>query len=129
MDGRGRAFDNIFVERLWRNVKYEDVYLKGYASMSELRIGLGEYLTFYNDERPHQSLAFKTPDAVYQTATGGGAKIVDKYPREPEESPDRVRGSRKAPVCPQNRAYGSVHGSSCNTYPLTHIKPMLEQSI
>jgi putative transposase len=78
MDGRGRAFDNIFVERLWRNVKYEDVYLKGYASMGELRIGLGEYFTFYNGERPHQSLAFKTPDAVYRTATGGGAKIVEK---------------------------------------------------
>jgi len=86
MDGRGRAFDNIFVERLWRNVKHEDVYLKGYASMGELRIGLGKSFTFYNGERPHQSLAFKTPDVVYRTATGGGAEIVDKYPREPEES-------------------------------------------
>jgi len=93
MDGRGRAFDNIFVERLWRNVKHEDVYLKGYASMGELRIGLGEYFTFYNGERPHQSLAFKTPDAVYRTATGGGAKIVDKYPREPEESPVPLRST------------------------------------
>ena len=93
MDGRGRAFDNIFVERLWRNVKYEDVYLKEYASMDELMRGLGEYFTFYNGERPHQSLAFKTPDAVYRTATGGGAKIVDKYPREPEESPVPLRST------------------------------------
>jgi len=64
MDGRGRAFDNIFVERLWRNVKYEDVYLKGYASMVELTIGLTEYFTFYNGERPHQSLGHKTPDVA-----------------------------------------------------------------
>jgi len=80
MDGRGRAFDNIFVERLWRSVKHEDVYLKGYTSMCELEIGLTEYFTFYNGERPHQSLGHKTPDVVYRTAIGGGALIVDKYP-------------------------------------------------
>ena len=79
MDGRGRAFDNIFVERLWRSVKHEDVYLKGYATMGELMVGLTEYFVFYNGERPHQSLANKTPDAVYRSATGGGAMIVDKF--------------------------------------------------
>ena len=57
MDGRGRAFDDIFVERLWRSVKHEDVYLKGYATMGELTLGLAEYFAFYNGERPHQSLA------------------------------------------------------------------------
>jgi putative transposase len=56
MDGRGRVFDNIFVERLWRSVKYEDVYLKGYATMGELMVGLTRYFAFYNGERPHQSL-------------------------------------------------------------------------
>ena len=61
MDGRGRAFDNIFVERLWRSVKHEDVYLKGYATMGELVLGLTEYFVFYNGERPHQSLGQKTP--------------------------------------------------------------------
>ena len=66
MDGRGRALDNIFVERLWRSVKYEDVYLKGYASMSELLLGLTEYFAFYNGERPHQALGNRTPDAVYR---------------------------------------------------------------
>ena len=81
MDGRGRAFDNIFVERLWRNVKHEDVYLKGYATMTELTAGLKEYFDFYNNERPHQSLGYKTPDVVYRTVRGGGAVIVDKYPR------------------------------------------------
>ena len=85
MDGRGRAFDNIFVERLWRNVKYEDVYLKGYGSMGELTAGLTEYFTFYNDERPHQSLGHKTPNFVYQAAEGGGAMIVDKFPHVVEE--------------------------------------------
>ncbi len=81
MDGRGRAFDNIFVERLWRSVKHEDVYLKGYGSIGELRIGLEEYFAFYNTERPHQSLGQRTPEAVYRTAAGGGALIVDKFPR------------------------------------------------
>ncbi len=79
MDGRGRAFDNIFVERLWRNVKYEDVYLKGYATMGELMIGLAEYFAYYNGERPHQALNQKTPADVYRSATGGGALIVDKF--------------------------------------------------
>ena len=79
MDGRGRALDNIFVERLWRNVKYEDVYLKGYSSIPELQIGLLEYFKFYNTERFHQSLGYSTPDKVYATANGGGAIIVDKF--------------------------------------------------
>jgi putative transposase len=61
MDGRGRAFDNIFVERLWRSVKYEDIYLKGYPTMGELVIGLTAYFAFYNEERPHQSLGNQTP--------------------------------------------------------------------
>lgn len=79
MDGRGRVFDNIFVERLWRNVKYEDIYLKGYATVGELLLGLSEYFALYNSERPHQSLQYKTPDAVYASASGGGALIIDKY--------------------------------------------------
>jgi putative transposase len=79
MDGRGRALDNIFVERLWRTVKYEEVYLKQHDSVQRLLLGLTDYFVFYNDERPHQSLGYKTPSVVYQTATGGGAKIVDKY--------------------------------------------------
>lgn len=79
MDGRGRVFDNIFVERLWRNVKHEDVYLKGYATMGELMVGLTEYFAFYNGERPHQSLGDQTPQGVYRTGIGGGAMIVDKF--------------------------------------------------
>lgn len=79
MDGRGRALDNIFVERLWRSVKYEDVYLRKYEGVQDLLVGLRSYFGFYNAERRHQSLDYKTPDVVYQTATGGGAKIVDKF--------------------------------------------------
>ena len=79
MDGRGRALDNIFVERLWRNVKHEDVYLNGYATMGDLTVGLTRYFAFYNEERPHQSLNYQTPDVVYASGEGGGAMIVDKY--------------------------------------------------
>lgn len=93
MDGRGRAFDNIFVERLWRSVKHEDVYLKGYATMVELMVGLAEYFAFYNGERPHQSLGQKTPEVVYRTAIGGGAVIVDKFPRAVEEPPVPLRST------------------------------------
>jgi len=65
MDGRGRALDNIFTERLWRSVKYEEVYLKDYQTPREARAELREYFQFYNFERPHQSLAYKTPAQVY----------------------------------------------------------------
>jgi len=69
MDGRGRCMDNIFTERLWRTVKYEDVYLKGYATIGEVRDGLTDYFAFYNAERPHQSLGYRTPDEVYYENT------------------------------------------------------------
>ena len=93
MDGRGRLFDNIFVERLWRNVKYEDVYLKGYATMGELMVGLAGYFAFYNGERPHQSLGDETPEVVYRTGMGGGAKIVDKFGGAGEEPPVPLRST------------------------------------
>ena len=78
-DGRGRALDNIFVERLWRSVKHEDVYLKGYVDVPELLRGLADYFVFYNTERSHQALDYRTPDEVYQTARGGGARIIDPF--------------------------------------------------
>lgn len=65
MDGRGRVFDNIFVERLWRTVKYEDIYLKNYETVPALRTGVTDYFTFYNDERPHQNLGYQTPAKVH----------------------------------------------------------------
>ena len=69
MDGRGRCMDNIFVERLWRSLKYEEVYLKDYASVAEARAGIAGYFQFYNHERLHQSLDYRTPAALY---TAGG---------------------------------------------------------
>ncbi|CAH0498210.1 IS3 family transposase ISKpn11 [Novosphingobium sp. CECT 9465] len=65
MDGRGAWRDNVVVERLWRSVKYEEVYLRAYAAVSEARASIGRYLTFYNARRPHSSLAAKTPDQAY----------------------------------------------------------------
>jgi putative transposase len=85
MDGRGRAADNIFVERLWRTVKYEDIYLKEYETLAAVQVGLKMYFTFYNSERGHQSLGYQTPDIVYATGQGGGAKIIDKF-GHPSES-------------------------------------------
>jgi putative transposase len=66
MDGRGRCLDNVFVERLWRSVKYEDVYLRGYETVPQLHAGLSRYFPHYNDERLHQSLDYQTPAAVYR---------------------------------------------------------------
>lgn len=65
MDGRGRWLDNVFIERLWRSLKYEEVYLKAYESMSDAKKGIGDYLTHYNSRRPHQALEMKTPDQAY----------------------------------------------------------------
>jgi putative transposase len=66
MDGRGRALDNVFVERLWRSVKYEDIYIRGYETVPDLHRGLSRYFGFYNGERLHQSLEYRTPAAVYR---------------------------------------------------------------
>jgi putative transposase len=68
MDGVGRCLDNVFVERLWRSVKYEDVYLKRYETVRQLRAGLGAYFGFYNGQRRHQSLGYRTPAEVYAAA-------------------------------------------------------------
>jgi len=74
MDGKGRWMDNVFVERLWRSVKYEEVYLKAYDSVAETRSSLGRYFNFYNTRRRHQGLGGQTPESVYQhTAVGMAA--------------------------------------------------------
>lgn len=76
MDGRGRALDNIFVERLWRTVKYEHVYLQEIQTVQDARSGLRQYFEFYNHERLHQSLGYRTPAQVYLAGTS---------PSEPQE--------------------------------------------
>jgi putative transposase len=94
MDGRGRWMDNVFIERLWRSVKHEDVYLKGYADGREARIGIAEWIAFYNTRRPHQALGYATPmevwcdgivDAIAAKAVGMWATLL------------------RCPSCPQPR--------------------------
>ncbi len=71
-DGRGRALDNVFVERLWRSVKYEDIYIKDYENVADLESGLSSYFWFYDEERPHQSLDYRTPGEVYRAGRRAG---------------------------------------------------------
>jgi putative transposase len=66
MDGRGRALDNIFIERFWRSLKYEDIYLRDYATVPDWEAGLQRYFAYYNHERPHQSLNYLVPGEVHQ---------------------------------------------------------------
>ena len=75
MDGKGHFMDNIFVERLWRSLKYEEVYLNAYASVAEAKAGIGSWLGFYNEERQHQSLGYRTPRQVYQQNARGYVAI------------------------------------------------------
>jgi putative transposase len=71
MDGRGRCIDNVFVERLWRSLKYECVYLNAYATGSQARAGIGNWIAGYNSIRPHQGLGYRTPNEVYFAASSG----------------------------------------------------------
>ena len=88
MDGRGRWLDNVFIERLWRSPKYEEVYLKGYTCGVEARAGIGTWLRFYNDGRPHQALDGATPMAVWWR----GTRAVDV--------PLRLDDAGASPTCP-----------------------------
>ncbi len=89
MDGRGRWMDNVFIERLRRSLKYEDVYLKGYADGREAARGIAEWIAFYNDRRPHQALADRMPMVVWRVGATG-AKAVDM-----------VDNASALPTCPQ----------------------------
>ena len=97
MDGRGRWMDNVFIERLWRSLKYEDVYLKGYADGIEARAGIGEWIAFYNENRLHQSLAYCAPMAVFREgAVAGTCGHVDNALHS-KPNPHR----RALTTCPQ----------------------------
>jgi putative transposase len=86
MDGKGRYLDNIFIERLWRSLKYEEVFIKSYSTVSEARKGIDAWMLFYNDERPHQALGYRTPRAVFEAPGGCGyvdnAVALTTYPQE-----------------------------------------------
>ena len=73
MDGRGRWMDNVFIERLWRSLKHEDIYLKGYADAGEARAGIAAWMEFYNHRRLHQALGYQTPMTVWRDATAKAA--------------------------------------------------------
>jgi putative transposase len=95
MDGRGRWMDNVFIERLWRSLKYEDVYLKGYADGREARAGISAWIAFYNTRRPHQALGNRTPMAIWRDGVTGalGEKAVDMTLR--------LDNAGALPTCPQ----------------------------
>jgi putative transposase len=107
MDGRGRAFDNIFIERLWRSVKYEEVYLHDYQTPAEARLGLGRYWEFYNHQRPHQGLDYRTPAEVY------GLPPTPNRFRGPQAG--MIRPPAVAPVA--LRAPSATAGASVGTSP------------
>jgi putative transposase len=91
MDGKGRFMDNIFVERLWRSLKYEEVYLHAYDNVAEAHIGIDRWIAFYNDERPHQALAYRTPRDVFEVAHPTPVDMMDiaeampTYPQAPQQ--------------------------------------------
>ena len=89
MDGKGRFLDNIFIERLWRSLKYEEVFIKAYVSVAEARSGIGAWLAFYNDERPHQALGYRTPREVCEAAPACGyvdnASALPTSPQAPQQ--------------------------------------------
>ena len=98
MDGRGRFMDNIFIERLWRSIKYEEVHLKAYADGREARAGIGLWMTFYNFRRPHQAMNNQTPMAVWRD----GMKLADE-PAEAVDMPLRLDNANALPTYPQHR--------------------------
>lgn len=96
MDGKGRYLDNIFIERLWRSLKYEEVYIKAYGSVAAARAGIGGWLVFYNDERPHQAMGYRTPREVFEAGSACGyvdntpaslrcAPVLTTYPQAPQQ--------------------------------------------
>ena len=94
MDGRGRWMDNVFIERLWRSLKHEEVYLKGYADGSEAKAGIASWIGFYNIRRPHQALGNRAPMAVWRHGTTG---LLDAV------AVDMMDNARALPTCPQSQ--------------------------
>ena len=89
MDGKGRYLDNIFIERLWRSLKYEEVFIKAYLSVADARAGIGAWLGFYNDDRLHQALGYQTPREIFEADQAGGyvdnASALPTYPPAPQQ--------------------------------------------
>ena len=94
MDGKGRYQDNIFVERLWRTVKYEEVYLKAYASVLEAQRGLEDYFRFYNGLRPNQALSYRTPAEVFYGEQKAVEEESDRRTCSPREGSQSLAGEQ-----------------------------------
>jgi len=101
MDGRGRWMDNVFIERLWRSLKHEDVYLKGYADGREARTGIGAWIAFYNTRRPHQALANRTPMAVWRDGAILGSSPRTAFGDTAVDMTLRLDNAGALPTCPQ----------------------------
>lgn len=93
MDGKGRCFDNIYIERFWRTLKYEEIYLKSYTSVSELKLAVSEYINYYNNERPHQSLGYQTPYDVFM-----GSDDLYKFLSNDYASKEKEKSSLKCEI-------------------------------
>ena len=107
MDGRGRCMDNIFIERLWRSLKHEDVYLKHYANGREARAGITQWFAFYNGRRPHQALGYRTPMSVWRDgmAKSGGETAVDMWTTRPRGLPNQLLAALPTGPQPQQQAW------------------------
>ncbi len=95
MDGRGRWMDNVFIERLWRSLKHEDIYLKGYADGYEARAGIGAWIAFYNGRRPHQALGNRTPMALWREG------VIGTLDNTAVDMTLRLDNAGALPTCPQ----------------------------
>ena len=100
MDGRGRFLDNIFIERLWRSIKYEEIHLKAYANGREARAGIGSWMTFYNEERPHQEMDNQMPMAVWRA----GMEKIEALARA-VDMPLRLDNANALPTYPQQQKH------------------------
>ena len=93
MDGRGRYLDNIFIERLWRSLKYEEVFIHAYITVADARRGIGKWVLFYNDERLHQALGYQTPREIFEAAPACGhvdnARALTTCPQAPQQQPEK----------------------------------------
>lgn len=97
MDGKGRWMDNVFIERLWRSLKYEDIYIKGYADGAEVRSGVAEWMSFYNHQRPHQALGNRTPMEVWREA------MIGMLPPDTVDMTLRLDDATASPTYPQRQ--------------------------
>jgi putative transposase len=95
MDGRGRWMDNVFIERLWRSLKHEDIYLKGYADGREAHAGIAAWIAFYNGRRPHQALSNRTPMAIWHEGISSG------FSNMAVDMTLRLDDALASPTCPQ----------------------------